>query len=62
MELGTMTTEPEAATESTDQLLAMRNERLSPQQLEEHKRLGLCFRCHQQGHISRQCPKGGARK
>jgi hypothetical protein len=62
MELGTMTTEPEATTEPTDQLLAMRNERLSPQQMEEHKRLGLCFRCHQQGHMSRQCPKGGARK
>ena len=62
MELGTMTTEPGATTEPTDQLLAMRNERLTPQQLEEHKRLGLCFRCHQQGHMSHQCPKGGARK
>lgn len=62
MELGSISTEAEAEEESTEQLLAMRNERLTPQQLEQHRRQGLCFRCHQQGHLSRQCPKGAARK
>jgi hypothetical protein len=64
MELGAMTSEPdtESMEGTTDQLLVMRGERLTPQQLEEHKKQGLCFRCHQHGHMSRQCPKGGARK
>jgi Retrotransposon gag protein/Zinc knuckle len=36
--------------------------RLTPQELEQHLRQGLCFRCHKEGHISRQCPlKGSAR-
>jgi hypothetical protein len=62
MELGSLSLETPAEEESTEQLHAMRNERLTPDQLEEHRRRGLCFRCHQQGHVSRQCPKGAARK
>ena len=30
--------------------------RLTPQELEQHLREGLCFRCHKEGHISRQSP------
>jgi len=62
MELGSIDTEAETEEETSEQLLAMKNERLTPQQLDQHRRQGLCFRCHQQGHMSRQCPKGAARK
>ena len=64
MELGSLSAETPAEQEPAEQLHAMRsgNERLTPEQLEQHRRLGLCFRCHQQGHVSRQCPKGAARK
>ena len=70
MELGAMSAEQRSARlddqteqDSTEQLLALRNERLTPEQVEQHRRRGLCFHCHQQGHLSRQCPlKGVARK
>jgi hypothetical protein len=62
MELGSLSSESPAEEEPNEQLHAMRNERLTPEQMEQHRRLGLCFRCHQQGHVSRQCPKGAARK
>lgn len=29
---------------------------LTPQEVQQHIREGLCFRCHQQGHLRRQCP------
>ena len=29
---------------------------LTPQEVEQHLRQGLCFRCHKQGHLRRQCP------
>ena len=32
------------------------NKRLTPQELEQHLRQGLCFRCHKSGHLRRQCP------
>ena len=31
-------------------------DRLSIQEQEEHRRKGLCFLCHQQGHRIRECP------
>jgi hypothetical protein len=69
MELGALTTDPQpegsgqTAAESIEELHALRNERLTPEQVEQHRRRGLCFHCHQQGHLSRQCPlKGVARK
>jgi hypothetical protein len=34
--------------------------RLTPEEMEQHRRQGLCFRCHKQGHISRQCPLNGS--
>jgi Retrotransposon gag protein/Zinc knuckle len=33
-----------------------RTKRLTQQELEHHLRQGLCFRCHKEGHLSRQCP------
>jgi Retrotransposon gag protein len=68
MELGSLNiTSSEIGTEESEtdaeQLHAMRTERLSPEQVKEHMRQGLCFNCHKQGHRSRQCPlKGAARK
>ena len=56
MALGSLSSESPEEDEPNEQLHAMRNERLTPQQMEQHRRLGLCFRCHQQGHVSRQCP------
>ena len=54
---------PEESETGAEQLHAMRTERLSPEQVKEHMRQGLCFNCHKQGHRSQQCPlKGAARK
>jgi len=36
---------------------AMDVDRMSREETERHRRKGLCFNCHEPGHMSRQCPK-----
>jgi thiol:disulfide interchange protein len=63
MELGRIQQQEQESTndENTEeeqayqQLNAM-NKKLTPEETEEYKRQGKCFRCGKQGHISRNCP------
>lgn len=65
MELGRVQTETEETTDETEHdaqeeeeqtLNAMKYTRLTPEQVEEYKRTGKCFRCAKFGHLSRNCP------
>lgn len=67
MELGRMqnkaedsesTGEQENADEEEEQTVnaMQRRNRLSPEQVEEYKRMGKCFSCGKHGHLSRHCP------
>jgi Retrotransposon gag protein len=65
MELGAMDQDGGAETDAgeTEAANVMRSggtgtriKRLTQQELEQHLRQGLCFRCHKEGHQSRQCP------
>lgn len=45
--------------DNTEQSLNALNRRLTPEEVEEHKRQGKCFKCGKHGHISRNCPTRG---
>ncbi|OAX32982.1 hypothetical protein K503DRAFT_804758 [Rhizopogon vinicolor AM-OR11-026] len=36
---------------------AMDVDRMSPEENARHRKKGLCFNCHEPGHVSRNCPK-----
>ena len=48
--------EEDTEEEQTYQQLNAMNKKLTPEEVEEHKRQGKCFRCGKHGHISRNCP------
>lgn len=61
MELGVASDPEKEHNTGEEEVNALR--RLSPEELEDHKKRRLCFHCHRPGHISVRCPlKGAARK
>lgn len=42
--------------EETEESVSALNRRLTPEEIEEYKRQGKCFKCGRHGHLSRNCP------
>ena len=49
--------DPNTENTSGEQTLnAMNGRRLSPEQVKEYMKRGICFTCSKPGHLSRNCP------